>query len=701
MRTFIAILALSSTLNASGDLAPLRPPCVPLNVVSPYQSTWSCADNLYDAAPQHWTGDSLEMLGLMKVDGTLYRFMGANYAGEKTVTQKSVQVKPTTTVYEFVAGGVELHLSFSTPAIGLDDDITMASRPVTHVTFTLTTKDSQEHAVQLYIDSSAQASVQSNDEQVNWSRPSSEGNLTIMQIGTVAQTHLGQGSDRINWGYFMFATPEQASTDSHSTGSSYSVMTSADIARAAFANGTYTKLKDDTSGPRKAWTADNFPVLSMGWNVIVTDGPFEQRHFIMAYDQVVSMRYFGTEMPPLWRQRWPTATAMLQAAQQARGNDLAAASAFDNELVNNLTAVGGDKYATLASLVYRQVTGGTQAVWNSLLKEPWVFMKEISSDGDVSTVDVVYPSFPMFQYLYPEYFRRTLVPLLVYGNNETKPYGQWIPYNLSWAPHHLGHWPISDLPAEKQEQMPVEESGNMLIMLAGLFKVQKSLKYLLPYWHMLNGWADFIVASLPDPGNQLCTDDFEGPSPHNVNLAAKGIVALEAYAGMLDVLGDYSAANKYRSHAFAFAKNWTALAADKDHYRIQFNLPGTWSMKYNLLWQKVLGLKAFPEAVFANENKYYQTKLMSCGVAMDDRHNYTKTDWSLWTASMADTKEQFESITNAVFNFANSTPDRAPLADWYDVTNCKMKGFRARPVQGGFYAKMLVPTLSASEIIIL
>ena len=34
-------------------------------------------------------------------------------------------------------------------------------------------------------------------------------------------------------------------------------------------------------------------------------------------------------------------------------------------------------------------------------------------------------------------------------------------------------------------------------------------------------WGDYIVDSLPDPGDQLCTDDFEGKSPHNVNLAAK------------------------------------------------------------------------------------------------------------------------------------------------------------------------------------
>jgi len=242
-----------------------------------------------------------------------------------------------------------------------------------------------------------------------------------------------------------------------------------------------------------------------------------------------------------------------------------------------------------------------------------------------------------------------------------------------------------------------EESGNMLIMLAGLYKAQGSSEYLKDYWGLLKTWADFIVTSLPDPGNQLCTDDFEGPSPHNVNLAAKGIVALEAYAGLLESNGDKQQASRYRDYAHTFATNWTLSAADGDHYRIQFNLPQTWSLKYNIVWQKVLGLHAFPDHVLEVESLYYQTKIQACGVPMDSRHPYTKTDWSLWAASLATTQKQFEAIVRLVYRFANTSISRVPLSDWYDVTNCNAKGFRARPVQGGLFIKMLVPSLQEDE----
>jgi len=675
-------LILLNVVSVTAKLVPLRPPCTPLNVVSPYQSTWSCTDALYDDWPRHWNGDTVAMYGAIRVDSSLFRFMGAGSMQGRdasTAVQYSTVVSPTTTSYFFEAGGIALEINFMTPAFGLDDDIVTSSRPVTHMTFKVASLDKKEHDVQVYYDNSAEGAVMNPNETVSWSRRQCE--LFLMTIGTTEQKPLGQRSDRINWGQWIVATPKDAA-------GVHTVMNDAQTCRGAFASGTYFTVEDDLSGPRPA--SERWPVLSVAWDLGKVSEVLTERHLMLAYDQVISQHYFGTDMAPLWKNRWADASAMLIAAESTRINDLAAAAAFDKSLVANLTAMGGDKYATLASLAYRQVTGGTQAVWNPIAKEAWVFMKEISSDGDVSTVDVIYPAFPMFQYLYPEYFRRILLPLMVYASNTTGDYGIEVRYNLAWAPHHLGTWPVCDLPPQNQEQMPVEESGNMLIMIYALYKKQGSLEYLTPYWSLLLIWADFIAGSLPDPGNQLCTDDFEGPSPHNTNLAAKGIVALEAYAELLKAKGDAVLANKYRQLAFGFAKTWVKTAADHDHYRIQFNLPGTWSQKYNLLWQRVLGLKAFPEAVFDQETAYYHTKLQRCGVPLDSRHPYTKSDWSLWSASLAKDPKHFRAIAEATFTFVNETPSRMPLPDWYDVGSCNAMGFRARPVQGGFFAKMLV-----------
>lgn len=515
--------------------------------------------------------------------------------------------------------------------------------------------------------------------------------LEVMSIGTSSQKDLGQGSDRINWGHWLVATPKAAK-------GLHTAMAADQTSRSSFVEGTHDKVSDDETGPRAA--RQDWPVLSVSWDLgNIESSTSEERHITLAYDQVHAQSFFGTDMPPLWRKKWDTPVAMLESVEQSREDDLKKEMLFDVDLVEKLTKQGGDKFATLTSLVYRQVVGGTQAVYNPITGEDWVFMKEISSDGDVSTVDVVYPAFPMFHYLYPEYFRKLLVPLLVYGNNETGQYGMRMPYNLPWAPHHLGHWPVCDLAPSKQEQMPVEESGNMLIMLAGLAQKQGSFSYLDRYWPMLDSWADYIIASLPDPQNQLCTDDFEGPSPHNTNLAAKGIVALEAYAGLVRARGDADKAEVYLKSAANFTQWWTKHAADGDHFRIQFNLAGTWSLKYNLLYQKSLGLSSFPQSVLDSETAYYETKLAKCGVPLDSRHPYTKSDWSMWTAVLGNVA-QFHAIADRLYNFANTTPSRVPLSDWYDVNTCAMKGFRARPVQGGLYAPMIVGQIGMDTTLI-
>jgi len=363
---------------------------------------------------------------------------------------------------------------------------------------------------------------------------------------------------------------------------------------------------------------------------------------------------------------------------------------FDATLITALQKVGGDQYATLGALVYRQVTGSVMMTWNDRLQTKWLFMKEISSDGDVSTVDVIYPASPFLLYLAPEALRLALLPILAYANNETAPYGLYIPYNLAWSPHHLGTWPICNIKPDQQEQMPMEETGNMFIMLAAIAQQQKSVAYLAPYWPLLQMWAVYLNQSLPDPEDQLCTDDFEGPSPHNVNLAAKGIVGLGAYAQLLTMKGDTTTANQYMTWARGFVNFWLTNASDGDHYRLQYNLPGTWSQKYNILFQKILGLDLFPQSVFDMETNYYLGKqLNKYGVPLDDRATFTKADWSMWCGAWANVT-QFNTFTNALYQFAINTPQRVPFTDWYDTISANQQGFQARPVMGGIYSRMLL-----------
>jgi hypothetical protein len=205
----------------------------------------------------------------------------------------------------------------------------------------------------------------------------------------------------------------------------------------------------------------------------------------------------------------------------------------------------------------------------------------------------------------------------------------------------------------------------------------------------LTQWADYLRAKGFDPENQLCTDDFAGHLAHNVNLSAKAICALGAYAQLCALRGDSATAATFRRLAGEFAARWVKEAADGDHFRLAFDKPGTWSQKYNLIWDRILGLDLFPASVLRREMDYYRRIQGPYGLPLDNRQDYTKLDWITWTATLTQDRADFEALIAPVHRFLQETPDRSPMTDWYFTTTARKRGFTARPVVGGVFAQLL------------
>jgi len=556
-------------------------------------------------------------------------------------TQTSVQVKATNTIYTFDANGVQIKATFTSPL--LMDELEVLARPASYVTFETSAKDGRSHKVKVKMDVSADLAVNMTSQEVATKvLPNTAGGLKLMSAGSVEQKILGKRGDdlRIDWGYAYVAAK----------------------------NATFT-----TGTPQER-------VLKSTFDFGTVAQTSKSNHLILAYDDIYAVQYFGKNLRAWWRRDASmTAEKMLDGAEKDYTRLMAKTAAFDQQLYQDAQKAGGKEYADLCELAYRQAIAAHKTVDRgdgTLL----FFSKENFSNGSIGTVDVTYPSAPMFLL-----YNNTLMKGLLEFIFEYSESGKWA---KPFAAHDVGTYPLAN-GQTYGEDMPVEECGNMITLAAATCIVDGNGDYAKKHWSTLSTWVKYLEEYGFDPANQLCTDDFAGHLARNINLSAKAIMGIASYAKMAEMIGDKATASKYHAIAKEMASKWQTMAEDGDHYALTFDKKGTWSQKYNLVWDELLGLNVFPKSVMQKEIKYYLNKQEKYGLPLDSRKTYTKSDWIMWTATMADSQQDFQALIHPIWKFANETTSRVPLSDWHETTNAKQVGFQARSVVGGYFIKML------------
>jgi hypothetical protein len=651
-----------------------KAPAYPLITHDPYFSIWSFSDDLTTGSTKHWTGADQPLTGWVVVDKQFFRFMGKGDKGQEEAMSKAltenkmlpvaiakqndVTVTATRTIYRYTCGAVDLQLQFTSPL--LMNNWAVLTRPVSYVTVTMQSNDGKEHEAQVILGVSTNVCVNKPDQEVKAEKLVTAEGLQVLKAGTTEQPVLQKRGDdlRIDWGYVYVAAPKGDNT-------------------LQYISGATSEFPAEVK-PRDPETGKNL-VLRTSLPTLRTNGKPQEQFIMLGYDDLYSIQYFNQNLPPVWKAEGRTIEKELAKAAAEYKKVMRQCAAFDQKLYADAKKAGGEKYARLCVAAYRQSIAA-----HKIVKDPQgeiLFLsKENYSNGSINTVDVTYPSAPLYLLYNPALLKGMLNGIFYYTESGrfTKPF----------AAHDLGTYPLAN-GQTYGEDMPVEESGNMIILTAAIAKAEGNANYAKKHWKALSTWVQYLSRDGFDPANQLCTDDFAGHLARNTNLSVKAIVGIGCYAMLAGMLNEKDTAVKYQAMAKDMVAKWMQMANDGDHYALTFSDKNTWSQKYNLAWDKILGLKLFPAEVYEKEIKYYLTKQNNFGLPLDSRKTYTKSDWILWTAALAGKPADFDALINPVYTYLTETPSRVPLSDWHETTNAKQVGFQARSVVGGYFMKML------------
>ncbi|KAI8959156.1 DUF1793-domain-containing protein [Daldinia sp. FL1419] len=717
------------TATDSPKYYPLRPPAIPLAVRSPYTSAWSSTAGqgaLSNRNPIFWFGQGLGWEGIVVVDGNSYEYMGTSINDFPELpyynTTKPLEVRFDSQYsnFTFLAGPVVITASFFSPVI--PRDICRSSIPLSYLTTTVQSTDGHPHHVQFYSDVNGQWIGLGNEFDIIKEfrtgpiTGNGTGNSTDIPTSWILRprfpTLFAEANQVPRWGNFSFTTsPAKAANFSYQSGSATSV-------RFGFIN---NRALNNDAGSATRGFGNQEPVYAFAHDmgdVIETS----VRYTIGSIQNPI-VRYLHkgglSNLAPWWEKCYGDMHDMIKFHWNDFNTVAGLAHEFETQLradyrfdpnsaygylePTNATGIAvpfvseAESYYAIVALSARQVMGayvfavppsipnGSSADDNV---EPLMFQKEISSNGNINTVDVLYPAAPFFLYANPTLLKYIFQPLCELQEGDFYP--------NTYSTHDIGaHFPLATGHVEgTDEYMPVENSGNFILMAYAYYKFTGDSNWLVTHYELLAQFAQYLIDFSLVPAAQLSTDDFAGELANQTNLAIKGIVGLQAMSSISRVVGNPSDAARFSDKAISYYDQWETLAIDPSgkHTLLAYQWRSSWGLLYNIYFDKLLNMGLVDPKVYEMQSAWYASVSQTFGVPLDNRHHYTKSDWEIWTAATCSPSTR-RLFVNAVAYWLNETTTNLPFSDLYEVVGTgeyplQIDHFSARPVVGGHFAML-------------
>ena len=634
---------------------------------------------------------------MIRVDGNVYTWMG-DPNGPPVVNQTGFAYTSTKSIFVMdVEGKVEMTITFTSPLT--PDDLKRQSLVFSFMEVSVKSLDGASHNVQLYSDISAgkfswrciltlliytlEWVTGDHGAIAQWDIGLTKDNIAYHKVWRQEQLPFSSTNEQADWGNWYFATSDEPNL---------TVQTGADvIVRGQFqSSGSLADTKDWNFRPIN----QDWPVFGFASDLGNIKNPVSTL-YTLGLTQEQAIQFDGkTGIVPLhslWTSYFSSELDAVSFFYSDYPAACSAASDFDQRVETDSVAAGGADYLTITSISAREAFGAVQLVGNST--KQYLFLKEISSDGNVQTVDVIFPFHPILLYTNPSLLKLLLDPL--FENQESGHYpNTYSMHDLGGSyPNATGHRDGND------ERQPLEECGNMLIMTLAYSQHTKDTGYLATHYNILKQWTQYLIAEALIPADQISTDDFAGSLANQTNLALKGIIGIGAMAQIANLTGHMNDAQNYSTIARSYVSQWQTYGinynATPPHTMLAYNSPASHGMLYNLYADALLSLDLIPQSVYDIQSAFYPTVMDEYGLPLDTRHEYTKSDWEMFTAAVASESTK-ELLVKALARFVGGTSGGLPMTDLYDAPSggwpVDMGHFTARPVVGGHFALLGLPT---------
>ncbi|PQE16239.1 putative glutaminase protein [Rutstroemia sp. NJR-2017a WRK4] len=656
---------------------PILPPSYPLAVRNPYLSAWipgPLVSNIGSSNAQFWAGQNLIWSVIARVDNVTYNLFGVASPGSGTKYGSITSAKYTAThsIFNITAGNVSFGLDFFSPVS--TGNYLRQSLPFSYLT--VTSSSSAPANVQVYSDIGGSWTGQTTSSSWTFTK---QDTTSMFGITANGRARYSESSDQALWGEAIYASqPSSSSVLTTQAGDRTTV-------RKVFSS------SGALAGTVGTWTSDGVTGLSHDLGSVSGSSSVT---YAVGYVREAAVNYLGTPYTGYYRATYPKTINALVHFFDDYEDALTESNTIDSELESQSSQVAGTNYSDITALSLRQVFGGIDLVIpNATLdtNDVLAFVKEISSDGNVNTVDVIMPLFPILYVTNPEWLRLLLEPILQYLSS-----GRWpLPYVIhdigTSYPNATGH---DDGTAEI---MPIEETGNLLILALAYQTASGNTSWASQYIPLLNKYAEYLPSRSLNITEQLSTNDATGPLTNETNLAIKAAVGMNAFASLAGAAySNYSSIAA--SHVTTLYTDGLATDAAKTHFVLNYpSNEASWKIPFNLYPDLLLNLTTFPSSAYSMQETFYPSIRSPGGVALDSRQTWAKTDWNIWTAGTCSRGGKArQAFVDDLWGFVGNGKNSWPLSDRYTVQAAGgveegvEEALRGRPTVGGHFALLAV-----------